>query len=158
MTNEQKNLFEVTEVVEGIQAHFGLGVVKNNDGKIRYLRQEKKEDGSVDEEKTTLFVRLYIAGEEEKNEKSNFKDYALSLARGKLFKDAGIDLGKKLSTPVKIRFTIRETFDKEKGSTSVLRTLTNVACKNSQGEWAWIIQPKKSNGNAQDISDDDLPF
>lgn len=160
MTENTKQ-YEVKERVEGIQTHFGLGVVKNNEGKIKYLTQIKNEDGSVNKERTKLFVRLYITGDADKNETANFKDYAVSVASAAIFKEAGIDLSGKLSVPIKIRFTITETYNKETKTRNVLRELTNVAHKVGD-TWEWIIKPQKAPKTEEpktvEIADDDLPF
>ena len=162
-TNNTETKYEVKELVESIQTHFGTGIVKNDDGKIRYLRQVKGSDGKVDKDRTKLFVRLYIAGDQDRNETANFKDYAISIAKAAVFKEAGVDLGNKLSSPIKIRFTITETYDKEAKTLRVLRELTNVAHK-VNGDWEWIIKPKKTTPEAPEqpqmveVADDDLPF
>lgn len=156
---QQTTKYEVRELVESLKTYFGLGLRKNKDGKISYLSQVKNDDGSINKDKTRVFVNLYIAGDKDKNEASNFKDFAVSLAKATVFKEAGIDLGAKLSTPIKIRFTIKETYDSEKKTTSVLRELTNVAHK-VDGAWDWVIKPKAQPEEAEvlEVTDDDLPF
>ena len=157
---EQQKTYEVKELVESLKTYFGVGLRKNKDGKVSYLSQVKNDDGSVNKDKTRVFVNLYIAGDKERNETANFKDFAVTLAKATVFKEAGIDLGAKLSTPIKIRFTITERYDSEKKSTSILRELTNVAHK-VDGTWEWIIKPKaqpEEEPEVLEVTDDDLPF
>jgi hypothetical protein len=167
MAKDEVKTYEVKELVESKKTHFGNGFAtktgENGKKQYIYLRKVKNEDGTTNEKQTKVMVSLYIAGDQEKNERSNFKNYAVSLELAKTIKAGGIDLGKPIKTPIMIRFTISENYDAETNSTRVLRELTNVAVRND-GNWDWIIKPKTAEPKTEEdvekveIDDDDLPF
>lgn len=152
--------YEVKELVEGIRTYFVYGLVtdeKNGKKVPRYLRKVTGEDGKATDE-SIIFTTLYLAGNEERNEKPNFKNFAVQVALAKKVKEAGIDLKVKGKTPIKVRYTITETYNENKGN-QFLRQLTNVAIKNGDN-WEWVIKPKKKDDNSgkEVVNDDDLPW
>ena len=161
--------YKVKELVEGIRTYFPLGVVTDTkDGKAvpRFLRKVLTDDKKIDD-KSVLFVTLYIAGDQDKNETANFIDFAISVGLAKKVKEAGIDLKTKGKIPVKLRYTITQSYSEEKGN-QTLKEITNVGIKNGD-TWEWVIKPKKADGEAKDggnndggkkavVNDSDLPF
>ncbi len=170
MANENQK-YTVVEVVEGKASVFCHGLKKDKNGKTIYLKQVKGADGKPDTKKTKVMVQLCLpASKENENEQSKFISAAITLENATKIKEAGVDLGKKLDKPLRVRYSIQEWQTKNDDGTyteHMMREIVNVGTYNAETkevDWAKKPQPKPTTTQEAaapetvEVQEDDLPF
>lgn len=169
MANENQK-YTVVEVLESKKSVFCHGLKKDKNNKTIYLKQVKDANGKVDTKRTKVMVQLCLpASKDNENEQSKFISAAITLENATKIKEAGIDLGKKLDKPLRVRYSMQDWSTKNEDGTYTehsMREIVNVGTWNSETQtvdWAKKPAPKPATTEEAapetvEVNEDDLPF
>lgn len=161
-TTEEKK-FTVMEFVEGTSNVFCIGLAKDKNGKNVYARKVEGANGKPDTKKTKVMVKFCLpARKDTENEQAKFISAAITLENATFYKETGIDLSKKNSTPLRVRYSLNEYFT-EDGVYHMLREIVNVGVYNAETKAVdWMKKSAKPQAEAtpvvEEVSEEDLPF
>lgn len=137
MQNEvKKEVKRVYELLETKQSHFCNGYSYTKEKKLKYYFKVLDSNNKVDKEKTKVFIRMDLPGDQEKGTETYYQDYAVTLKLLEDFEEKfKIHLGDGCKKPIQIRFY-------QNGD---LRFISNLAVWFKEDKtWKWLYEIKRA--------------